>query len=348
VGPALAHGLRKEADVKSILPLLAILVASTPSARAATGPGSARTYDLRWHVQVDSIPPGVREAKIWIALPQERAEQHVTRLRIESKQRHAMVEDAVFRNRVAMFTMKNPPTVLGFDLAATVRREPVSARGARITEKERKLYLRREALVSLSPRIHALADSVGGTPHDRYEFVLKRMDYDKTVPGWGRGDSERACDVGKGNCTDFHSLFLSLSRAEGVPAVFEMGYSMLPEGETNHAGGYHCWAWFYDDATSAWVPVDISEADRHPEKAEFFFGHLDADRVLFSRGRDVLLPGMKGAPLNYLPSGAYVELDGVPVDRGVTRTITYAAHEPAAGRAAAGAGTSSGPGAAGP
>lgn len=103
-------------------------------------------------------------------------------------------------------------------------------------------------------------------------------------------------------------------------------------------GGYHCWAWFYDDANASWVPVDISEADRHPEKAEFFFGHLDANRVLFSRGRDVVLPGMKGSPLNYLPSSAYVEIDGVAQATGVTRTITY----PATTAEAAGEGGGSG------
>ena len=312
--------------MKSIPSCLAtlILVTAVASASAARAAVPSRTFDLRWHVQVDSIPRGAHEARIWVALPQECPGQHVTGLEIRAPYRHSFAKDAVFGNRVAVFTVKNPPASLAIDLSATVRREAVGPRGAQITQAERKLYLRKEALVSLSPRIHALADSVGGTPHDRYEFVLGRMDYDKTVPGWGRGDSERACDVGKGNCTDFHSLYLSLSRAEGVPGVFEMGYSMLPEGETEHAGGYHCWAWFYDDASASWVPVDISEADRHPEKAEFFFGHLDPDRVLFSRGRDVVLPGMKGKPLNYLPSSAYVEIDGV-AHTGVTRTITYPA-----------------------
>lgn len=313
--------------MKSIPSCLAALtlvtaVASSTTARAGV---TSRTYKLNWHVQVDSIPAGAREARIWVALPQEREEQRVTGLTIRSPYMHSFVKDAVFGNKVAMFTVKNPPSSLGIDLSATVKRAAVGPRPAKITDAERKLYLRKEALVSLSPRIHALADSVGGAAKDRYEFVLGRMDYDKTVPGWGRGDSERACDVGKGNCTDFHSLFLSLSRAEGVPGVFEMGYSMLPEGETAHAGGYHCWAWFYDDASASWVPVDISEADKHPEKAEFFYGHLDADRVLFSRGRDVVLPGMKGTPLNYFPSSAYVEIDGVAKDTGVTRTITYPA-----------------------
>ena len=127
----------------------------------------------------------------------------------------------------------------------------------------------------------------------------------------------------KGNCTDLHSLFMSLSRTKGVPAYFETGYPTDERGETNHAGGYHCWAWFYDEAARGWSPVDISEAKQDPKRADELFGHLDADRISFSRGRDVVLPGMKGKPLNYLPAGAYVEVDGAPLGDGVTRVITY-------------------------
>lgn len=32
---------------------------------------------------------------------------------------------------------------------------------------------------------------------------------------------------------------------------------------------------------------------------------------------------MRGAPLNYLPAGAYVEVDGAPLNEGVTRLLTY-------------------------
>ncbi len=232
--------------------------------------------------------------------------------------------DPTFHNRLVEVSAPDPKGPLTVSLAASVLRRPVEApKPAALTDAERALYLRHEALVSLSPRIKALADSIGGGSRARYDYVLATMDYDKTVPGWGNGDSERACDVRKGNCTDFHSLFMSLSRAEGVPAMFEMGYETLPAGETNHAGGYHCWAWFYDGASKAWIPVDISEASLHPEVREHNFGHLDANRITFSRGRDVALPDMKGAPLNYLPAGAYVEVDGTPLTQGVTRTLSY-------------------------
>jgi transglutaminase-like putative cysteine protease len=284
----------------------------------------SRDYDVHWTIKFTAPSERAREARVWIAIPQQLPEQKVSNLTVKTTNRWRFVEDPTFHNRVMEVTIPRPKGEQQIELGAHVHREAVTKpRPAKLKSAERRLYLRDEALVSLSPRLGAIADSVGGTSRSRYDYVLARMDYDKTVPGWGRGDSERACDVGKGNCTDFHSLFMSLSRLEGVPTRFEMGYSMLAEGEKNHEGGYHCWAWFYDDAGKAWIPVDISEADKHPEKAEYFFGNLDAERITFSVGRDIRLPGMKGTPLNYLPSGAYVEVDGKPLDQGVTRSITY-------------------------
>jgi len=303
-------------------------VAATLVALAATvrpaGAGDSRTYDVSWTIRVENLPDGADEAKVWIAIPQELPEQRVSGLEVKTSSAWKLAEDPTFHNRVVVVTVPNPSAPFSVDLSARVERQAVAGPlPAELDPADRELYLRPEALVSLSPRIHALADSVGGTSRDRYDYVLASMDYDKTVPGWGHGDSERACDVGKGNCTDFHSLFMSLERAEGVPARFDMGYSTVDGGEKDKAGGYHCWAWFYDDGAKGWVPVDISEADKHPEKTDYFFGHLDAHRVTFSRGRDVRLPEMKGPPLNYLPTGAYVEVDGKPLDEGVTRTISY-------------------------
>ena len=61
------------------------------------------------------------------------------------------------------------------------------------------------------------------------------------------------------------------------------------------------------------MPVDISEADKHPDKTEFFFGSLDASRVSFSYGRAlVLTPAQPGPPLNYFVK-AYAEANGQPV-----------------------------------
>ncbi len=310
--------MRKETNV--ILLKRVLLSALLVPALAASGENERR-FDLQWTIALDGVPAGAKEAVVWIALPQELPEQIVERIDVRTTWPWDFVADPDFGNRVARVSVAPCPSHIDIALEANVTRKSIDGSIVDpLDDRRRALLLREESLVSLSRRVRAIADSIGHSNRDRYDYVLDVMDYDKSTPGWGRGDTERACDIGKGNCTDFHSLFMSLSRARGVPALFEMGYPTRPEGESGRAGGYHCWAWFWSgDRRTA---VDISEADRHPEKVDFFFGRLDADRITFSRGRDVRLPGMKGKPLNYLPSGAYAEVDGAPFD-GVTQTLSY-------------------------
>jgi transglutaminase-like putative cysteine protease len=142
-----------------------------------------------------------------------------------------------------------------------------------------------------------------------YDYVIATMRYDKSGTGWGNGDAIWACTAKRGNCTDFHSLFIGMMRAAGIPARFEIGFS-LPEDQ--HGGtipGYHCWAEFYV-APYGWIPVDASEAWKHPEKKNYFFGAHDDNRLQFSVGRDIRLdPPQQGEPLNYFIY-PYAEVDG--------------------------------------
>ena len=122
------------------------------------------------------------------------------------------------------------------------------------------------------------------------------------------------CDSRFGNCTDFHSLFISLARAKGLPARFEIGFPLPPQRGQGAIGGYHCWALFYTDQ-KGWVPVDISEADKHPDMKEYYFGNLTADRITFTTGRDIdLVPKQEGKSLNFFVY-PYVEVDGTPLPK---------------------------------
>jgi len=177
--------------------------------------------------------------------------------------------------------------------------------------------LKEEPFVSMSPRVRELARRItygNTTPQAKaraiYDYIVNTMTYDKTVPGWGNGDTERACDVAKGNCTDFHSLFMSLARAEGIPARFVIGFPLKPEAEGT-VPGYHCWAEFYAP-DRGWIPVDASDASRStdPKRREYLFGHLDPDRIEFTVGRDLRLdPPPCAETLNYFIY-PYAEGDG--------------------------------------
>jgi hypothetical protein len=186
----------------------------------------------------------------------------------------------------------------------------------KIKDKEAKLYLAPDALVPITGLPAELAAKVTGgknTPLEKaraiYDYVFDNMSYDKSGTGWGRGDVLYACDAKKGNCTDFHSLFIAMARSQGIPARFEIGFPLPADKTSGEIAGYHCWADFFEPE-HGWVPVDISEAWKHQEKRDYFFGAHDDNRFEFTMGRDLKLnPAQDGAALNYFVY-PYVEVDG--------------------------------------
>jgi transglutaminase-like putative cysteine protease len=185
-----------------------------------------------------------------------------------------------------------------------------------LKERDRKDYLQPDKLVPVTglPAQLAAKETEGKTaPLDKaraiYDYVFSTMRYDKTGTGWGRGDVLYACDARKGNCTDFHSLFIAMARSQGIPARFEIGFPLPPDKHAAEIAGYHCWADFFEPQ-HGWIPVDISEAWKHQEKRDYFFGAHDVNRVQFTMGRDLRLsPPQEGAPLNYFVY-PYVEVGG--------------------------------------
>jgi transglutaminase-like putative cysteine protease len=188
-------------------------------------------------------------------------------------------------------------------------------------------WLRDDALVKVDDRVRKIAaDVTKDAPTNLekaraiYAYVLSTMKYQKTGEGWGKGSIVWACDMKYGNCTDFHALLIGLLRATGIPARFQIGYS-VPAAEKGDLHGYHCWADFYLDGVG-WVPVDASEAWKHPEQRDYFFGHHDDNRFALSTGRDITFPGMRGPALNYFVY-PYAEAGGAPASDRVTRKTTF-------------------------
>ena len=155
-----------------------------------------------------------------------------------------------------------------------------------------------------------------------YDKTLADVAYDKTGQGWGRGDIKYVCNVGKGNCSDFHALFIGMARAQGIPSIFEIGFP-VPVGKTEgEIGGYHCWAWYRDGGV--WKPVDASEADKDPSKTDYYYGTLCPNRVGLSKGRDIVLePRQAGEPVNFLIY-PYVEVDGKADTAKVEKKFSFA------------------------
>jgi transglutaminase-like putative cysteine protease len=295
------------------------------SSRAAT-----RSFDFNYQVHFPPTGNPAGPIRLWIPLPQADGYQDVSSMRIESPVAYTQGRDSEYKNTFAEFKPTAQQATAGFDVtllfSATRHEHKVALVGASVntavlssTDPMFRRYLEPDKLVPLDGTIAELAKehTAGDTTEIEkarhiYEYVVATMRYDKTGEGWGRGDAIWACTAKRGNCTDFHSLFIGMMRSSGIPARFEMGFS-LPEGKTEgDIAGYHCWAEFYLNGIG-WVPVDASEAWKNPAKHDYFFGAHDVNRVFFTYGRDIRLSSeQKGDPLNYFIY-PYAEINGQAV-----------------------------------
>ncbi len=275
---------------------------------------SSRHFTFTYSFTVKNIPAG-EKVRVWIPLAHSDAFQEVKVLSAKGDLPLKKTHESRFDNEMyyADASKAKQPEAHFEVVYDVVRRERLTLgvysphlAEVKLPEKERKEYLAADALVPVSGLPADLAaktvagrTSVLDKAHAIYDYVFANMKYDKTGSGWGRGDVLYACDAKKGNCTDFHSLFISMVRSQGIPARFEIGFPLPADKRSSEIAGYHCWAEFFDPQ-HGWIPVDISEAWKHPEKKDYFFGAHDANRVQFTLGRDLELnPKQDGKPLNY-------------------------------------------------
>jgi transglutaminase-like putative cysteine protease len=281
---------------------------------------------------VKDIPSGAKRVRVWVPVPQTDEHQTVRVISVKAPVKTKMMREPEYGNRMMYAEIQNPAAGQAeFTLEYEVTRREYSRGGYALLEhKDLKPTLvpasmtrlvAPDNLIPTDGKIKALAVEVTGSQTGAiakakaaYDYLFTNMRYDKTGSGWGRGDAVWACDAKHGNCTDFHSPFIGMLRADGIPARFDIGFP-LPENKVKgDIAGYHCWAEFYANKTG-WVPVDISEAWKAQQKRDYFFGSVDANRVQFSSGRDITLsPRQDGPALNYFVY-PYVEVDGKPYEK---------------------------------
>lgn len=314
---------------------LALLVA--PAALAAAPPRE-RAFHFEYTATVKEVPSGARTVDLWLPIPHDTQYQKITNLRIDSPHPY-VVRTAQYGNRVMHVRVESPKPE-GFAVSVrfdVLRREHVQERlrhaTARRAAEERdpniERWLAPDRLVPLDAKIRRWSQEVveaagAKTELEKvraiYNHVVSTVRYDKTGTGWGRGDIYFACDERRGNCTDFHAMFIGYARAQGIPARFAIGFPLPADRGEGQIAGYHCWAEAYVKGIG-WVPVDASEAAKDPSRREYFFGAHDENRVELTIGRDLVLnPRQRGEPLNYFIY-PYAEVDGSPhaaVDRKFT------------------------------
>jgi transglutaminase-like putative cysteine protease len=300
-------------------------------------PAGGREFLFTYGAEVKGLVPG-QKARVWLPVPPSNQDQHVETVRPQLPGEAKTAAEPKYGNEVLYLeAAAGEDGTIPLSLTYRVKRREL--RQARREEREQRaaggaaaaaaaekaqeaLFLRPDSKVPVGPQVKSMQlvqdKTLPEDPLDRarlfYDVVNAHMVYGKNGTGWGRGDADWACDSRFGNCSDFHSLFISLARSHGMPAKFEMGFPIPEKRGKGEVGGYHCWAFFKPGgAERRWVPVDISEANKVPRLREYYFGNLTPDRVAFTVGRDItLVPKQDGPPLNFFIY-PYVESGGKPL-----------------------------------
>lgn len=316
---------------------IGLLIASVPNALASTP--RERRFEFEYKATIKEIPAGAKRVDLWIPVPHNNPFQKITEIEIESPHPYKLYTSD-YGNRVLHIRLSNPAQT-GFTVTMRMnatRKEHIQQRlrQANYTaakagrDPHMRRWLEPDRLVPIDGKIKQWAKEVvdeAGAKTDLekaraiYNHIVATVKYDKSGQGWGRGDIYFACDERRGNCTDFHAIFIGYCRALGIPARFAIGFPLPAERGAGQVSGYHCWAEFYVKEIG-WIPIDASEAAKDPAKREYFFGAHDENRVEFTIGRDLILnPKQSGEPLNYFIY-PYAEVDGKPF-AAIDKSFTY-------------------------
>ena len=278
-----------------------------------------RAFRFVYGATLTDIEPG-KKVRVWIPMATSNHEQDIDFESTKLPAAFQETKETKFGNSVIYFeATANEKGEVPMEVSYRVIRRELTKVNREPVGEPNAAWLEASSLVPNDEKLRKAVLDDAGTKGETIEIaqrlytgVVKRMKYDKPAGqlGWGQGDAVWACEKCFGNCTDFHSLFISAALNLEIPSKFEIGFPIPEEKGKGTVGGYHCWAKFQSD--NNWIPIDISEADKNPDLEEYYFGNLTQDRVTFSVGRDLeLQPAPAAGPVNYL-AYPYAEVDGKP------------------------------------
>jgi transglutaminase-like putative cysteine protease len=258
-------------------------------------------FEFYYRIQLPEITGA---ARLWLPMATSNDFQSVEVLSLKVPGDHQLLRDEEYDNTILFMELGSKQSKETLEVVYKVKRFEKSSykESGPIDTK----YLEDNLMMPVGGRFTEIANQatfgrdVGDLMKARalYDYIIDNMRYMK-YGNYGRGDSNYACDVRTGNCTEFHSFFISLARSIGIPARFAVGASIPSERNDGGIDGYHCWAEFY--AEGKWWPVDISEANKYTALATYYFGHHPANRIELSRGRDLKVhPAPASGPINFL------------------------------------------------
>jgi transglutaminase-like putative cysteine protease len=306
-----------------------------------------RSGTVTLDVDLSAQAPG-KEAKLWIPYPISDQNQTVDDIKVTGNFVSSGVYTDVTHGTPILYA-EWPKDAGSRKLAFSfhVVRKEIAQRNLPSTEprwnrSDYAEYLQPTTRGPLDGNVKKLADKItkGKTTNLEkaraiYDWTVENMYRDPNTKGCGLGDVCVLLKTPGGKCTDISSVFIALCRASGVPAREVFSIRLGKKAEEDITTYQHCWAEFFLPGFG-WVtadPADVRKAmlveklelsdPKVKEYRSYFWGGIDAYRVVLAKGRDLKLnPPQADAPLNTF-GYPYAEIDGKPVDFYDPKTFVY-------------------------
>jgi hypothetical protein len=256
-------------------------------------------------VKPGAVPEG-RSVRCWMPYPQQFSAQEGIRLLSSSPAMKWTSRDD-YPMRSLYFEQASrgaEPTVFQAEYLHTscARYQPIDASRVSAAATKRspcyEYFTRQQPPhVVFDDAIRRLADEIGGdepNPYLRarryYDWVSRNTKYSYARSySTLRNISRYVLDHRYGDCGQHALLFITLCRAGGVPARWQSGWTIWPG-----RSGLHDWAEIFVEPYG-WLPVDVDyavhviheydtlSADEKQELIDFYFGGIDAYRLVINR-----------------------------------------------------------------
>jgi|WetSurSiteA1Bulk_404760.scaffolds.fasta_scaffold00389_3 transglutaminase-like putative cysteine protease len=139
---------------------------------------------------------------------------------------------------------------------------------------------------SANPQIVALADKLSQGKNTVcqqvqafYDYIGKELVYTSNGENWG---AQAALGPMGADCTEYTSLLVALSRAQGIPARYFEGLLYLDTGTSGIAKTEHAWPDVFLPSVG-WTALDPT-LGRIPVNHEAYFAHYTPDHIIVTMG----------------------------------------------------------------
>jgi transglutaminase-like putative cysteine protease len=273
-------------------PTLAPTVITAP--KKALDYTNPQKYSVKYQVTIKNNGFTLTDLRLYLPMPGEWEAQQDLKIGAISPAPKSQDAEKTSGNAMVFWRVSGIPKsnsqqdfILNFDLTAyeTITHiDPKIVQAYKTDSPDYKRYTTAEKYIeSNDPEIVQLAAKLAGDEKNPYLLAKKFYDYiiehaKYKLLGQGLNGAKYLLSKGNGECGDYSALFIALSRAKGIPSRPVVGYWAISGKDQTHV-----WAEFYLEGIG-WIPVDATIGQQSSTKRAYYFGNMDNQRVILSKG----------------------------------------------------------------